>query len=552
VGKRILLNGGEALSPKLDWTLVGLLLLAFSIRVAAIIKFPSLHHPDEAFQLFEQGYRLAFGRGIVPWEFVVGSRSYVVPTLLGLIFAAAEPVVGGPSGYLFVARAMLALTSLGSVVAVYRMGLRLSPLHALLAGLVVATWFEFVYFAGRPLTEALATTALLIGLSLASVPDEDLTDRRLFWMGLCLALCVMLRLQLLPGIFIAAAWVGRLHLNRWKLMMVGALFPVCVFGVTDLIAWDLPFYSYFESVRLNLFKGVAANFGTEPINWYLHLLASKWSYALPLILGLVALRVRTSLLSILVALVIIISHSLIAHKEYRFVFPALASLVVVAALGSADLVRFLGTRLVWPAAWVAAMTWIAISAALAFAPAFRAEWFRSQKLIEAQQLLAKQKNLCGVLLYDDIRWYKTGGHSHLHRDVPIYAAQPGSFDAAKVKRAFNGVILRRSSTTSFPHEFKIIQCIGVGKAKDVCVMMREGACETVPHFVPCSVAPLARPDPSRADPCRWRSGSSCGASTAFPWAVGTHRRAPLPRNRVRRGSRPPLPYSGVLASSLAA
>jgi hypothetical protein len=397
---------------------------------------------------------------------------------------------------------MLALTSLGGVVAVYRMGLRISPLHALLVGLVVATWFEFVYFAGRPLTEALATTVLLIGLSLASIPDEDLTDRRLFWIGLCLALCVMLRLQLLPGIVIAAAWVGRLHLDRWKLITVGALVPISVFGVTDLIAWGVPFHSYFESVRLNIFKGVASNFGTAPPYWYLYLWASNWSYAFPLLLGLIALRARTSLLWILVAFAIIISHSLIPHKEYRFVFPALASLVLVAALGSADLLRVLGARTVWPAAWVAAVTWITISAALAFAPPFRAEWFRSQKLIEAQQLLAKQKTLCGVLLSDDIGWHRTGGYSHLHRDVPVYAAQPGSFDAAKVKRAFNGVILRRSSRTSLPHEFKIVQCIGAGRAKDVCVMMREGACETVPHFFPCSVAPLTQPDPSRGDPCR--------------------------------------------------
>jgi hypothetical protein len=57
----------------------------------------------------------------------VGSRSPVVPFLLGLVFAAAEPLTGGPEGYLFVARLLLALSSLAGVAAVYRMGQRVQP-----------------------------------------------------------------------------------------------------------------------------------------------------------------------------------------------------------------------------------------------------------------------------------------------------------------------------------------------------------------------------------------------------------------------------------------
>ena len=112
---------------KYDWTLIGLLLGALLVRLAAIVKFPSLHFPDENFQLFEQGHRYFFGRGLVPWEFTVGSRSPVVPFLLGLVFAAAEPLTGGPEGYLFVARLLLALSSLAGVAAVYRMGQRVQP-----------------------------------------------------------------------------------------------------------------------------------------------------------------------------------------------------------------------------------------------------------------------------------------------------------------------------------------------------------------------------------------------------------------------------------------
>ena len=110
--------------------------------------------------------------GIVPWEFSVGTRSPVLPFLLGLIFAAAEPLVGGPEVYIFVARLLLALSSLAGVVAVYRMGRRISPTHAVLGGLVTRLGLSLCTSRGG--TEAVATTVLLVGLSLERPVDREL------------------------------------------------------------------------------------------------------------------------------------------------------------------------------------------------------------------------------------------------------------------------------------------------------------------------------------------------------------------------------------------
>jgi hypothetical protein len=113
-----------------DRTLLVLLALAMLVRFAAIIVFPSLHHPDENFQLLEQAHRIAFGYGVVPWEFRDGIRSPVVPYMLAALFWLGERAVGGPEGYLLVARSALAATSLFGVAAVYRMGQRTSATHA--------------------------------------------------------------------------------------------------------------------------------------------------------------------------------------------------------------------------------------------------------------------------------------------------------------------------------------------------------------------------------------------------------------------------------------
>jgi hypothetical protein len=501
--RHVWLRSREILSKpthNFDWTLISLLVLALLVRVVAIIQFPSLHHPDENFQLLEQGHRYFFGTGFVPWEFSIGTRSPVLPFMLGLVFAASEPLVGGPQGYIFVSRLLLALSSLAGVVAIYRMGQRVSPTHAVLGGLVTATWFELVYFADRPLSEAVATTVLLVGLALASVSEREFSQKRLICIGFCFALCLMLRVHLLLGVLAAWIWVGRLRLARWCLMGVGALLPVAVFGIADAIVWGEPFQSYFEAIKFNFFHGVASQFGRNPFDWYFRLLAHQWSYAAPLLLLLVALRARSSMLWVLVALCILLTHSLIPHKEYRFVFPAFSCLIVVAAMASADLVQSLrGRHWRWVCSSVAATVWVTISVTLAFAPRYRSEWFGSRNLIEAEFLLAKQPNLCGILL-DHYGVFQTGGYAYLHRNVPFYELSDRT-NVSTVVDAFNAVVLPRSSAADLPKAFYLLKCVGGGQADDVCVMMRDGTCTRILQFPPCTVAPITKAEPWKYYPC---------------------------------------------------
>ena len=365
-----------------DRTLLIVLVLAAAVRLAAIVAFPSLHHPDENFQLFEQAHRIAFGYGVVPWEFRDGIRSPVLPYVLAALFRISEPVVGGPEGYLLVARAVLAAVSLLGVAAVYRMGERTSRTHALMAGVVAATWFELVYFAGRPLTEAVATTFLLVALSLASVPPQRLAFRRLVAIGFCLGLALMLRIHLAVGLLVVAAWVGRFDLRgRWAPMALGGLAPLVVFGVADWLYWGAPFSSYVAALRIDLFEGKASIYGVESPAYFFEQLNDIWAGALPAMAALILLRARASALWIMAALAIIACHMAIPHKEYRFVFPAFACLALVAAMGSADLIerirRLPGPDRAGPAlVGLGAALWVGTSAALAFAPGYMDELAR--------------------------------------------------------------------------------------------------------------------------------------------------------------------------------
>jgi GPI mannosyltransferase 3 len=462
-----------------DRTLLLLLALALLLRVVAIISFPSLHHPDENFQLFEQAHRIAFGYGVVPWEFREGIRSPVLPYGLAGLFWLGDKVFGGPEGYLALARVVLALISLVAVAAVYRMGRRESETHALLAGLLAATWFEIVYFAPRPLTEAVATTFLLTALALGSFPLERLRFRRLLAIGFCLSLALMLRIHLAPGLLVVAAFVGRGDLRgRWLPMALGGLVPLIVFGAADWAYWGAPFSSYVAALRVDLVEGRASHFGVSPPGFYFAELAGRWAGALPAMVALIVLRVRGSALWIAAALAVIAVHMIVPHKEYRFVFPAFACLAVVAAMGSADLIERLRAGRAAPVALGAAL-WVGSSATLAFAPGFSDEWIEARDVIAAELELAHAENLCGVLFYNN-DWAGSGGYTYLHRDVPLYALMNDQETAQKSTDAFDAIVLTRASLEDFP-QFTLQDCSGE-EDDDVCIVKREGQCTPAPDL----------------------------------------------------------------------
>ena len=239
--------------------------LAVAARLVAIFaSFPHIHWADESYKVFEPAHRMAFGYGLVVWEFRDGIVSPVLPALLAALWLLVEPVFGAPQANVYAAQILLAALSLPGVVAVVRMGLRTSLAHGLIAGVAAATWYEIVYYAGRPLSEAVATTALLIALSLAS-PNRKLTRACLIAIGASLALVLMLRIQLTPALLVAALLIGRLSVReRWLPMAFGAVIPVLLFAAVDWLHWGNPFASTLNNVRVQLLENKASTFGVHP------------------------------------------------------------------------------------------------------------------------------------------------------------------------------------------------------------------------------------------------------------------------------------------------
>jgi hypothetical protein len=70
--------------------LAGLAVLAIILRLVPVIFVPSQAWPDEIFQATEQAHRLVYGTGLVPWEFQLGIRSWLLPGIIAGLMKAAR------------------------------------------------------------------------------------------------------------------------------------------------------------------------------------------------------------------------------------------------------------------------------------------------------------------------------------------------------------------------------------------------------------------------------------------------------------------------------
>jgi hypothetical protein len=430
-------------------TLLALAGVAFAVRIAVAIYVPHVVYPDEIFQWLEPAHRLVFGTGVVAWEYVVGIRSWLFPGLIaGLLWLGHLTGSQNPDVILFPVAAFMSLASTAPVICGYLWGYHVGGRRAaIVVGAINALWVELICFAPLTLTEVLASDCLVVAVYLAYPGFEVAARRRLFWAGMLFGLTVMLRFHLAPIVAVAAVWTCRARLRERCLpMAAGALIPVLLGGLLDAATWSYPFQSIWLNAWLNVVARISEDFGTSPVYQYAVYFLKYWGGATAvLLLGTLVGGRRLPLLLVLAAAIVLL-HTAIPHKEYRFVYPALPFIVTLAGIATFELVDFLQKRLrplarLDPSLAMAAAIgfWGLTSLAVAVSPSFRPLWSDYKAALAAFRALSRDPDLCGVGVgFDGLEWYQTAGASHLPPAVPLYDAGPRDF--ASKAAAFNAVL----------------------------------------------------------------------------------------------------------------
>ena len=468
--------------------------LAVALAVAAIPRLAAallgryIVHPDEVWDYLEPAHRHAFGYGIPQWSQELGIRNVIYPRFLAAIMQWTEPL-GGPDAYLPAVHVAMALLSLVTVAAACVWGIRLvGPVGGVIAGIAVGTWHELVYFAPRTISETIATDVLFAGLLLALPARPEHGARRLFFAGCLLGAAVGLRLQVAPAAAVAvlaAGWRAPLGQGTW--LGLGGLAALAVFGAVDWVTLGLPAQSIWLNVWINTVAGMSSSFGRLPWWHYGSLVASSWTGSAVIVLALAALGALRLPSLAACAAALLVAHSAIAWKEYRFILPAITMIVALAGIGA-------GMATTWMLAQVranpavrtaavalVALAWCGIALLNGREGNFRREWSRQSGQIEAATVLRRQKELCGIGIWR-VEGGSTAGYPFLHRHVPLY----GVSDAGSLPThspAFDAIIAPDDDLPPLP-DYTVLGCFPNGfnetsfnqRKPQICVLKRAGPC----------------------------------------------------------------------------
>ena len=459
--------------------------VAFAARLLPVFVFPGINRPDEVFQTVEQAHRLVFGTGLVPWEFVYGTRSWVLPGMLAGLMMLASQFCDGPSCYMPIIGSVLAALSATSALCAFLWGRRFFGTGGgVIAGIFTAVWIDAVYFGPRALGDSVAAHVLVIGLY-ASTPSrrEAATWRRAAVAGALLSLTASLRVQLSPAIALTGLWGIFTTFRHQRLAFLGSGLSVALlYGAVDGFTWSYPFEALWRNVIANLYYGVQAVYGVSPWYWYFSVVLEYWTGlagAMSALCLIGALRLPQPFVA---AGLIALTSSLFGHKEFRFIYPAVLLAVIVSGIGLAQFVSWISKALrdrgwaqrsatIVPSATALAVVLLTQLGLADGSEPYRRLWTRGRDMIFASHYIARLGAVCGIGVVDHV-WFVTGGYTAFHHAVPLYWATPiGPLDPDS--SAFNTVVYDRGKPVGAGYVERA--CFG-----DSCVAQRQGTCSAEP------------------------------------------------------------------------
>jgi hypothetical protein len=299
-----------------------------------------------------------------------------------------------------------------------------------LASVFSAFWYELIYFAHKPNPESLSTYLLIAALACAVVKANQGTS---ILFGFLCALSVALRLQYLPvavvlTVFVCFSWRRNLLIAA----AIGFFTTILIVGYVDYETWGSFFSSYYRNYLFNQVYGVNQVFGIqEPYHLLTgFIIASAGIFPLAVILSL---RNKKIWLLLSCLLFIILPHSLIPHKEYRFIFATVPLLLIITAVAISTISRYISEYIYgFKKATLAFTAFIFLLSAEGafFSLPFQEQIYSPAKLmhnsifgrqaaLEAYLFLFQEPDL--VSIFNTFSpWYEQGGYYYLHRDIPIY------------------------------------------------------------------------------------------------------------------------------------
>ena len=311
-----------------------ILALGLGLRVYAAVSHLDISHPDEHFQTLEPASHVVYGFGWLSWEWTTGTRSWLVPALYMPLLAIFK-VLGFSGGVAPIVgcRVLMAVLSTFTLYqfldllkdSAFKRGVSLIALSVFVLSPACIAW--------SAMTLSDLWAMIFFWCALPWVLRAIDSNRHLVIAGALLGVSFLMRIQM---ILFPVGMVLVLMFRRprpWTLIakVAGGYVAVVLFqGALDWATWGKPFHSVITNIQKNLFEHVASFYGVSPYyEYFMSVPRQMGAVLIGLILVVAALaavlrrarfRERDALI-VIPAVLYVLVHSAIAHKEIRFMFP---------------------------------------------------------------------------------------------------------------------------------------------------------------------------------------------------------------------------------------
>lgn len=419
-----------------------------AIRVWLALNDDGVYWPDEVYQSLEPAHWLVFGYGLIPWEFVDGMRNWAFPGFVAALLKICQVAgIDDPRIYITVVKVVFGAISLACAAGTYMLARSYAAgrTEAAAGAALCALLAPLVYFAPRAMSESASALPVILGFALALSPAAG--RARTVAGAALVGVSVLFRLQ--AGVFAVALVVillARRKTGRALESLATLAAFALLFGWLDHLTWaDVPgtrfdgwFHSAFTYLQFNLIEGNAANWGTSPWHYYFTTLWSAAPLAMLLTVGLVIVSWRSATGLLVTTVIFVALHVAVPHKELRFIVPALPLLCALVAIGltalPSDRMRTALVAAVLVAASLSGARFHTLTYAdVGMYPDRATESaYDDPGPVNRLLLVARDRpGLCGVRV-DAVHVAWSGGHTYLHRQVPIFNADKAPLDSGWV------------------------------------------------------------------------------------------------------------------------
>ena len=300
------------------------------------------YHPDEHFQIIEfAGLAAGWNSGAdLPWEYAAHIRPTMQPMLcLGVFRLLGLAGLTDPYTLATALNVLTALVAVGAITLFVR-AFRNDVAPAYREVFVLLSYFLWFL----PVLNVRFSSECWAGLAFLSAVAvlyraQGRPAGRLLLGGVLLGLAFVFRAQIggaIVGLQMWLVWVRRESLRRMAFVVSGMGLSVLSGLAVDRWFYDEWILTQFNYLKVNLIDGVASQFGTDPWHYYLGEVIARPNPLVGLSI-LVAfaflLLYRPRHVVVWCVLPFLLLHSLIGHKEFRFLFPIVNLVPLILVLG---------------------------------------------------------------------------------------------------------------------------------------------------------------------------------------------------------------------------